>query len=203
MTQRGSVVFKIGDREIYDREVEGIKEVTRLCRGLPRHELAHTVCEHLQWLTASGRHKISACMKLLIKLDESGTIELPARQENMVRGPRKKIRHTNETAPQPEIRVGLSAIGPVKLHVALRSNEKKLWNEYVDRYHQLGYKQPFGYRMRYFIECPLGKLGCFLLTGAAKSMGVRDTRIGWSDETRLKNLAWIVNNSRYLVFPWV
>lgn len=203
MTQRGSVVFKIGDREIYHREVEGIIEVTRLCRGLPRAELAHTVCEHLQWLTASGRHKTSACMKLLIKLDESGTIELPARRENMARGPRKKISHTNETAPQPEIRVGLSAIGPVKLQVASRSNEKKLWNEYVDRYHQLGYKQPFGYRMRYFIECPQGKLGCLLLTGAAKSMGVRDTWIGWSDETRLKNLAWIVNNSRYLVFPWV
>jgi len=67
----------------------------------------------------------------------------------------------------------------------------------------LGFKKPFGCRLRYFIFCESGPLGCILLAGAAKSMGIRDKWIGWSDENRLKNLPWIVNNTRYLIFPWI
>ncbi|MBW8003776.1 MAG: DUF4338 domain-containing protein [Planctomycetes bacterium] len=29
---------------------------------------------------------------------------------------------------------------------------------------------------------------------------MRDQWIGWSDEQRLKNLAWVINNNRYLIF---
>jgi len=39
-----------------------------------------------------------------------------------------------------------------------------LWNEYVNRYHYLGYKQPFGCSVRYFITSEHGKLGCLLLS---------------------------------------
>lgn len=42
-----------------------------------------------------------------------------------------------------------------------------------------------------------------MLAGSAKSMGVRDKWIGWSDAVRLKNLPWIVNNTRMLIFSWV
>ena len=80
---------------------------------------------------------------------------------------------------------------------------KRLWNEYVGRYHPLSYKQPFGYRMRYFVVCRQGPLGCLLFSGAAKSLGVRDWWIGWTEIQRLQRLAWVVNLSRHLVFPWV
>ncbi|MBW1834990.1 MAG: DUF4338 domain-containing protein, partial [Deltaproteobacteria bacterium] len=45
-------------------------------------------------------------------------------------------------------------------------------------------------------------LGCVLFSGAAKSMGTRDRWIGWTEKQRLNNLAWVINNSRFLIFPW-
>ena len=78
-----------------------------------------------------------------------------------------------------------------------------LWNEYVERFHPLGYKGAFGYRLRYFIRSGSQHLGCVLLGGAAKAIAVRDRWIGWDERTRLCNLPRVINNSRFLIFPHV
>lgn len=201
MSGKGEVAFVVSGREIYSRDIENIQEVTRLCSGLSLSELAHTVCEHLSWTTASGRHKLKASAKLLEQLATEGMIELPTKQ--LQPKPKQKISWTKATESRAEIFGELSILGAVKLEIISGRDEKNLWNEYVDRYHMLGFKKPFGCRLRYFIVCQRGPIGCILLSGAAKSMGVRDNWIGWSDERRLKNLSWIVNNTRYLIFPWV
>jgi hypothetical protein len=67
----------------------------------------------------------------------------------------------------------------------------------------LGYKGAFGYRLRYFIRSGSRYLGCVLLAGAARAIAVRDRWIGWNEHSRLRNLPWVVNNSRYLIFPHV
>ena len=188
-------------REINARDIKNIKEVVRLCAGLSQEELAHTICEHLSLVTASGRHKMKACLRLLEKLDDLGELHLPAKR---VLQPRKNdIYWTTKTTPRSEMKGELSDVGKVELVVVSGKSKKALWNEYVDRYHMLGFKKPFGCRLRYFILCESGPLGCILLAGAAKSIGIRDKWIGWSDETRLRNLPWIVNNTRYLIFPWI
>ena len=199
--QRSTVLVACG-REIGARDIENIKEVVGLCSGLSQEELAHTICEHLSLVTASGRHKMKGCLRLLEKLDDLGEIRLPAKR---VLKPRKKeIAWTRKTAPRSEICGELPDVGKVALAVVSGASEKALWNEYVDRYHMLGFKKPFGCRIRYFMVSGGGdKLGCILLAGAAKSMGVRDKWIGWSNEARIKNLPWVVNNTRMLIFPWV
>ena len=80
MSEQRSVAFVVCGREIYNTEVENIQEVTRLCCGLSLSELAHTVCEHLSWTTASGRHKLKASEKLLLQLASAGMIALPTKQ---------------------------------------------------------------------------------------------------------------------------
>jgi hypothetical protein len=35
------------------------------------------------------------------------------------------------------------------------------------------------------------------------SLRLRDKWIGWTETQRLKNLAWVINNARFLIFPWV
>lgn len=201
MSEQRSAAFVICGREIYSGDVENIQEVTRLCSGLSLSELARTVCEHLSWTTASGRHKLKASQKLLEQLAAAGMIELPTKQ--VQQKSKQKISWTKATDPRAEVSGELSVLGAVSLEIAAGGSDKNLWNEYVDRYHMLGFKKPFGCRLRYFIVCQSGPLGCILLAGAAKSMGVRDNWIGWSDKTRLKNLPWIVNNTRQLIFPWV
>lgn len=79
----------------------------------------------------------------------------------------------------------------------------ELWNEYMDRYHPLGFKKSFGCSQRYFIVGGATLLGCVLLGGAAKAIRVRDAWIGWMDRQRLQNLGYVINNTRFLIFPWV
>jgi hypothetical protein len=143
-------------------------------------------------------------MKLLEKLERKGLVRLPRTQEEYARkGPQRAISLTSRTDPQSDISDNLRDIGTVRVEVVKDKASTGLWNEYVSRYHYLGYKRPFGYFLRYFIESERGFLGCLLFSGASKALRVRDRWIGWSQKQRLRNLAWIINNSRFLIFPWV
>jgi hypothetical protein len=46
-------------------------------------------------------------------------------------------------------------------------------------------------------------LGCVLLSGASRALRVRDRWIGWDERQRMKNLPWVLNNNRFVIFPWV
>jgi len=193
-------------RKISGEEVEQIRETVALLPGLAVNELAATICEHLEWHTAGGGLKVDACLKLLNKLEAEGVLELTQRQ----RARRRKRFTRNEeivisgrTDAECRIEGTVGDLEEVRLEVVVDRDEKKLWKEYVERYHPLGYKNPFGYRLRYFITCREGKLGCLLFSGAAKSLGARDEWIGWNEQQRLRNLAWVINLSRHLIFPWV
>ena len=171
---------------------------------MSRTELTATICEHLEWFTASGGYKLDACMKLLEKLEAKGYFRLPAKQEEYQRnGPEKDIPLTGRTDPSPDVDCKLKELGPVRVEVVNNKKSSGLWNEYVLRYHYLGYKRPFGYVLRYFVISDRGLLGCILFSGASKALTVRDRWIGWTERQRLRNLAWVINNSRFLIFPWV
>lgn len=191
-------------REITIEELSEIKETVELFPKLSRRELARTLCENLQWLTASGGYKRDACLNLLNKLEAEGVVRLPEKREIRIDGQRQKaISMTNRTAPQSAIACDLKDLGSVSVEVVKDKESLGLWNEYVSRYHYLGYKKPFGTFLRYFIVCDRGLLGCLLFAGAAKALGVRDKWIGWTDNQRLRNLAWVINNTRFLIFKWV
>ena len=79
-----------------------------------------------------------------------------------------------------------------------------LWNEYVHRYHVLGYKRPFGAHQRYFIVGGPGRrLGCLLFASSAWALTARDEWIGWTEADRAQRLNWVVTNTRFMIFPWV
>ena len=48
-------------RKITVEELAEIKETIELFPNLSRNELAETLCENLQWVTASGGYKKPAC----------------------------------------------------------------------------------------------------------------------------------------------
>ena len=204
MLQGQSVVIFQSGREITRQEIDEIRETVQLFPGLSRTELSATLCEHLRWLTASGSYKLDACIKLLEKLEGRGLIQLPEkRKENQARQSRKSPVFTHRSVPSSDIVCELRELGFVRVEVVKGKEAVGLWNEYVSRYHYLGYKKPFGYVLRYFIVSEGGLLGCLLFAGAAKALAVRDRWIGWTQIQRLRNLAWVINNSRFLIFPWV
>lgn len=190
-------------RQISKQEIEEIKETVNLCWRLSRYELAQTVSEHLQWYTASGSLKVDACLKLLDKLQTRGVLRLPEKQRGSKGVIQRSLCLTEQKAPQAEIVCELSDLGPIELEVVNDKQLSRLWNQYVSCYHYLGYKKPFGYYLRYFIKSQAGRLGCILFSGAAKRIGIRDKWIGWTEKQRLSNLSWVINNSRFLIFPWV
>jgi hypothetical protein len=186
----GSSVVHCG-HEINRHELGELKETVELFRGLSRWELAQTICEHLGWMTATGAPKVHACLKLLDKLEAQGLIGLPAKRPWRQKETEKASRHTDRTNPENELSTTLTACAPVHLEVASDKGDVALFNEYVERYHYLGYKRPFGCFLRYFIVSKHARLGCVLLAGAAKSIRARDQWIGWGQNQRLKNLPWV------------
>lgn len=189
-------------RSFSAEELDDIKEMVLICPSLSRFELAQTMAENWEWKTPSGRLKVAACTKLLEKMAALGQLSLPAKK---TRKPFKKsaIQHSKRTDPALQLSLPLSTLGPITLQLLLDRDSKWLFNEYIDRYHYLGYKRPFGYTARYFVRSEEHLLGCILIAGASKALGARDHWIGWSDEHRLNNLPWIVNQTRFLIFPWV
>jgi len=97
----------------------------------------------------------------------------------------------------------LAQVGSVGLEAIQSRDQSQLWKEYVERCHYVGYRQPFGCFVRYFIFSPAGLLGCILMAGAAKAIAARDQWIGWDRSCRQQNLPWVINNTRLLIFPWV
>ena len=190
-------------REITVQEIEEIKEIVRLCQKLSRQELVATIAENLQWYTASGTNKMDACLKLLEKLELQGFLQLPEKQTQSKHRVKKPIAITKKTAAKPKITCKLKELSPVELEIVKGGDITALWKEYVSRYHYLGYHKPFGYTLQYFIKSKQGRLGCVLFSGASKSIGHREHWIGWTEKQRLNNLAWVINNSRFLIFPWV
>lgn len=198
------VIVQCG-REIKDEELEQIYETVETFSNLSQTELAHTICEHLGWYTASGRNKVDACRKLLQRLESQGLIRLPEKEKiGPIKGSQQKLPVADDrTRPQDEVAGTLSDIGPIVVRVAQDKEELSLVNEYLHRYHYLGYKRPFGCHLRYLIEAQGSILGCMLFSGAAKALTPRDQWIGWSTNERLRNLGFVVNNGRFLIFPWV
>jgi len=176
----------------------------RLCRGLSRRELAETICEHWGWVTASGSLKLTACLKVLEALEQQGELQLPPKKKKPITERVRGAKHTKRTAPPDEALVGkLADVSPVRLEMVEGRDQAKLWNEYLDRHHYLGYSKPFGCTIRYFIVCDKGLLGCALVAGASRAIKARDEWIGWSKQRRQQNLPWLINNTRFLIFPWV
>jgi hypothetical protein len=185
-------------------EIESIRESVAACFRLSRNELALTICEHLDWRSASGSLKQEACLKLLEKLELQGVLKLP--EKRIIRpgsGLKKQPKLTQRTEAAHAVEGSVGAIGGVRLVTTAGPDEIDLWNEYVSRYHYLGYTAPIGCFLRYFIQSERGLLGCLMFSGAARALGERDRWIGWSQGERLRNLGYVVNNTRFLVFPWV
>jgi hypothetical protein len=192
-----------GGREFSREELALVREVVELFPGLSRKELARTLCDHLGWYAATGAPKVDACGKFLEKLEAQGLLVLPLKRRVPERAPVGARGRGEQTRAGPEVTGTLAEVGPVRLEVVRDRRGTEVWNDYVGRYHYLGYQRPFGCYVRYFVASQRGVLGCWLGAGAAKAIGARERWIGWSEGQRLRNLAWVVNNTRFLILPWI
>lgn len=184
-----------------------IQETVDLFPQLSVRELGHTICEQLHWVNPKGTHKIQSCLKALEQMQARGLFRLPAKQSGQqlqVQSP--AVAWTQRTAPGPRCEGEVSLVLPLGLERVTDPDQSALWNEYIDRYHYLGYRRPIGLTLRYFLrsEASGELLGCLGFSASAvRALACRDAWIGWDAKQRAKRLNWVVTNTRFLIFPWV
>src|SRR5271167_2155496 len=172
-------------RELRPEELDLIRQITCEFSTLSLTELAHTVCELLQWRRPNGGLKSRECYLFLQALHERGWLPWLSLQPKKLR-PRSTVWDERSDAQAPLT----SSIGdyfPVQLQLLDNSDDRRLFRQYIQRYHYLGYTVPYGAQLRYFVRssqppCPL--LACLLFTSAAWKMAPRDEQIGWNQAVR-------------------
>ncbi|MFH1627441.1 MAG: DUF4338 domain-containing protein [Pseudomonadota bacterium] len=191
-------------REDNTETLAEIREIVQICSGLSRTELANTVCELWDWKRPRGGLKTVECRQFLEDLQNRGLIVLPEGRSGRPPGVKTRVQRTESGGGQEVFSATVGELSPLKLGRVITKGQRDEWYELVDRYHYLGYQVPFGAQVRYFIESREGKrLGCLQFSSPAWKMACRDEWIGWNKEQRGRNLQRIINNSRFLILPWV
>lgn len=199
-----NIVFS--GRHLSAQDVELIRQVAADFPKLTLHELANTVSELLDWHRPNGKLKTRECVDLLQFLAAKGWLRsLPVLQTTSPRGARSVLVDSSSD-PQAPVKGDLRDHLPLLWRLIDNRADRVLFQQYIQRYHYLGYRIPYGAQLRYFVHSsapsnPL--LGCLLFTSAAWRMAPRDHWIGWSDTARQSNLCGLVNHSRFLILPWV
>jgi hypothetical protein len=188
-------------------ELDLIRETVRDFSNLSLTELSKTICELLVWKRPTGKLKYEECRAFLEHLRDQGVLALPTLRDTRAPGPRRVVSTSKSDAQDPATG-SAGDFDPLTLHLVQASNRDLnfLFKQYIDRYHYLRYRIPFGAHLRYLVESqqlPGRYLACLQFSSPAWMMAPRDAWIGWSAEQRKRNLQFIVNQSRFLILPWV
>jgi SRSO17 transposase len=97
----------------------------------------------------------------------------------------------------------LAAFLPVSLKLVSHTSQEPLWNQLVRQHHYLGCRKLLGRRLKYLAFSKERPVAALSWSAAALKTGARDEYIGWSQPQRKAQLHRIVNNSRFLILPWV
>jgi len=190
-------------RQFTAAEIEGIRQLIADHPHHNRAQLSRLVSEQLHWLRADGRWKEMSCRVAMLRMQADGLIQLPAPLKG--NGNRTPYRRRSP-ATDPELLPVLEPAGALAdLHLDLvrGAQASHLWNEYIDRYHYLGYRPLPGAQLRYVARAQQRPLALLGFGAAAWKSHMRDAFIGWTPDRRESRLHLIVNNARFLILPWV
>lgn len=187
-------------REFSTKEIQWINGQIVEVPGLTRQELSRRFCEEAHWRKPDGGLKDMSCRVAFLKMDKAGLIKLPPPTRAYAR-PGTNMKRTGGCTEQPQIVQPAGRLNP-ELEL-VQKGQSALWNEFIDRYHYLGYQALPGAQLRYFVKSGGKILALLGFAAAAWKTAPRDQYIGWDAETRKNNLHLVVNNARFLILPWV
>lgn len=186
-------------REFTEEELAWIRRLIATRPELSRKDLSVLFCREKNWFKQDGGLKDMSCRVAMLRMEQDGHLVLPPPRTKHTK-PYKKIR-TLWAAEQAEI---TKKAGELELTFEVVSKRtSSLWNEFIDRYHYLGYKTLPGAQLRYFVKAEGRVLALLGFGAAAWKTAPRDSYIGWDKATRKQNLHLVVNNARFLILPWV
>lgn len=189
-------------RDFTAEQVELIRQLIALEPRKNRAQLSRLVCHTLGWKKPDGGLKEMSCRVAMLRMQKDGLISLPPAQNRNGNG-RPYTRRTSATDPGLPLRQPVDRLVDLRLEAVATRRESHLWNEYIQRYHYLGYQPLPGAQMRYFAISQSQVLALLGFGAAAWKVAPRDRLIGWSPEQRQQRLHLLVNNARFLILPWV
>lgn len=193
--------MKYRGREFTAKELDFIRSLIHLEGSQGRNHLSRRICEEFQWKKFNGDLKDMACRVAMLQMQNDGIIVLP-----LVKGASRRpkpVLHTLFGEPGAPLRGQVHEFFELRVELIQNRVESKLWNELIDRYHYLGYKPLTGAQLRYLIYDGDRILGCLGFCSASWKTASRDEWIGWSAAQRENKLHLIINNSRFLILPWI
>jgi len=187
-------------REFTSQEFKQIRSLINQNPKFNRMRLSKEVCRILQWLKPDGDLKDMSCRVAMLRMHRDGLIELPPPSHK--KPPQKKIQFTSKTDPQSPVVCSANQLSQLHLQMVTKATSA-LWNEYIERYHYLGYATLPGAQLRYFIVAGKQIVALTGFGAAAWQTAPRDQFIGWNHDERKRNLNLITNNARFLILPWI
>jgi len=192
----------IRNRTITKEDIPFIQNIANEHWNDGRTHISRELCRMWNWVQPNGRLKDMACREVLVTLERQGLIRLPPGRHNG----QNDIR--NRTLPsvlvdQTPMEGTVGHHGPVTMTMVRNTPLESLYNSLVHQYHYLGYRQIVGQHLKYMAFLEDRPVACLGWGSAAWAVKSREAYIGWDKPAKEKNLAFVVNNTRFLILPWV
>jgi hypothetical protein len=190
-------------RRFSPAELEQIRQLIATEPDASRAALSYRVCEQLHWRRPDGGLKDMSCRVAMLRMHHDGLITLPPPRWGNGNGRRYRRRTTQA---EPGVALYASSpreLGRLELEPLGDRRASHLHNEYLERYHYLGYQPLPGAQQRYFVRAGGAIVALLGFGAAAWKCRARDAFIGWSPAQRERRLHLLVNNARFLILPWV
>lgn len=186
---------------------QGLEELRQWVGANPqwsRWRLSRELATRWQWRNGAGQLKDMAARTLLVKLEQRGLLELPARRQV----PTNRMRCGAQPAiiePAQPIVCALADLQPLSVEEVSGRPAGRAWlRGALAQFHYLGFGGAVGQNVQYLVRDGRQRpVACAVFGAAAWKCQDRDRFIGWSAEQRQRNLGLVVNNSRFLILPWV
>jgi len=190
-------------RQITTEDIAFIRETIAGNPDKSRRFISKELCREWNWRQQNGALKDMICRGLLLKLQSDNLITLP---------PQKWIPNNPFLSRKPPeildicksfVNCNLEDMAPLKLFSVRKTKFEKLYDSLICEHHYLGYAQAVGENFKYIAFSSGRPVGCIGFSSPAWYIGCRDRFIGWSSQSRKKNLHLIAYNMRFLILPWV
>jgi hypothetical protein len=156
----------------------------------------------LDWRKPDGGLKEMSCRVAMLRMQNDGLLTLPPPRNGNGNG-KPRVRLTAATEPGQPCTAEVHQLGEIRLQLVCDRTVSRLWNEYIQRYHYLGYQPLPGAQLRYLAQAAGQTVALLGFGAAAWKTAPRDRWIGWSDHQRRERLHLIADNARFLILPWV
>ena len=190
-------------RQINESDLEIIKEIIAAHPDSSRRFISQEICRAWNWRQTNGTLKDMVCRSLLLQLESKGIIKLPPPKCTLPNPLANRKKPVKIKVGRTPIQCPINELSPIDLKQVRRTRLEKLFNSLISEHHYLGYTQPVGEHLKYIAFSNDRPLACLAWSSAPWYIGARDRFIGWSSQTRQNNLHLIINNTRFLVLPWV